>query len=243
MTRRQAALTRASAAPTVAVAAGEGLSAVVAGVVVGGAVSRVPELSKPMATPPTANPMIAGFPSGTSDRSAVGDGADGDRVGGRGIDPRESAGHLQVALLVELVILVLYLRAVVAPVVLLACSLLSVAAALGLTTLVFQIFLGDQGLTFYAPFAAAVLLLALGFGADGSLWSVEEPGLLRRWDLASSRQLAEVVLDDRSVLLADPGPDGVAHHLLVFGVLALDVEQVGLERRLHDFAPVRGSRP
>jgi putative drug exporter of the RND superfamily len=45
---------------------------------------------------------------------------------------------LQVALLVELVILVLYLRAVVAPVVLLACSLLSVAAALGIPLATFR---------------------------------------------------------------------------------------------------------
>jgi RND superfamily putative drug exporter len=94
---------------------------------------------------------------------------------------------LQVALLVELVILVLYLRAVVAPVVLLACSLLSVAAALGLTTLVFQIFLGDQGLTFYAPFAAAVLLIALG--SDYNVFAV---GSI--WHEAARRPLAEALI-------------------------------------------------
>ena len=71
---------------------------------------------------------------------------------------------LVAALIVELMILIFYLRALVAPVVLLACSALSVAAALGLTTLVFQGLLGRQGLTFYAPFAAAVLLIALGLG-------------------------------------------------------------------------------
>lgn len=70
------------------------------------------------------------------------------------------------ALLIELVLLCLYLRALVAPVVLLACSMLSVAAALGLTTLLFQDILGEQGLTFYAPFAATVLLIALGWGTD-----------------------------------------------------------------------------
>ncbi len=82
---------------------------------------------------------------------------------------------LLTALLVELLILVLYLRAVVAPVVLLACSALSVAAALGLTTLLFQQILGEQGLTFYAPFASAVLLIALGSDYNvfvvGSIWS------------------------------------------------------------------------
>src|SRR5262245_25372981 len=39
-------------------------------------------------------------------------------------------------------------------------------------------------------------LLAVGFAADGSLWSLEEPGLLRHWDLAGSRQLEERLLDE-----------------------------------------------
>jgi RND superfamily putative drug exporter len=81
---------------------------------------------------------------------------------------------LLVAMSVELVILALYLRALLAPVALLACSLLSVAAALGLTTLLFQDVLGEQGLTFYAPFASAVLLIALGSDYNvfsvGSIW-------------------------------------------------------------------------
>jgi len=53
------------------------------------------------------------------------------------------------ALLIELVILILYLRALVAPIVLLAASALSVAAALGLTTFVFKDLQSQQGLTFY----------------------------------------------------------------------------------------------
>jgi WD40 repeat protein len=39
------------------------------------------------------------------------------------------------------------------------------------------------------PFRADGDLLALAFTADGTLWSVEDPGLLRRWDMAGSRQL------------------------------------------------------
>ncbi len=39
------------------------------------------------------------------------------------------------------------------------------------------------------PFHTDGDLLALGFAADGSLWSVEEPGVLRRWDLDGRRQL------------------------------------------------------
>ena len=93
---------------------------------------------------------------------------------------------LVTALLVELLILILYLRALVAPVVLLACSALSVAAALGLTTLLFQGLLGQQGLTFYAPFAAAVLLIALG--SDYNVFAV---GPI--WQEAAHRPLAEAI--------------------------------------------------
>jgi RND superfamily putative drug exporter len=93
-----------------------------------------------------------------------------------------------VALVIELVILVLYLRALVAPVVLLAASALSVAAALGLTTFLFQDVLGQQGLTFYAPFAAAVLLIALG--ADYTVFSV---GSI--WEAASRKPLQEAIMD------------------------------------------------
>ena len=93
---------------------------------------------------------------------------------------------LITALLVELLILILYLRALVAPVVLLACSALSVAAALGLTTLLFQGILGQQGLTFYAPFAAAILLIALG--SDYNVFAV---GPI--WQEASRRPLAEAI--------------------------------------------------
>ena len=93
---------------------------------------------------------------------------------------------LVAALLVELLILVLYLRALIAPIVLLACSALSVAAALGLTTLLFQGLLGHQGLTFYAPFAAAVLLIALG--SDYNVFAV---GPI--WREAASRPLAEAL--------------------------------------------------
>jgi RND superfamily putative drug exporter len=91
------------------------------------------------------------------------------------------------ALLIELVILGLYLRAVVAPLALLACSALSVTAALGLTTLVFQDFLGQQGLTFYAPFASAILLIALG--SDYNVFSV---GSI--WAEAKRRPLAEALI-------------------------------------------------
>ena len=75
-----------------------------------------------------------------------------------------------VATALGFVLLVLFLRAVVAPLYLMAVNLLAVTAALGVTTFVFQSVVGTSGLTFYVPFAAAVLLVALG--ADYSIFGV-----------------------------------------------------------------------
>ena len=75
---------------------------------------------------------------------------------------------------IELLILIVYLRAFLAPLLLLACSGLGVAAALGLTVLVFQDVGGATGLTFYVVFATSVLLLALGSDYNvftvGAIW-------------------------------------------------------------------------
>jgi WD40 repeat protein len=46
------------------------------------------------------------------------------------------------------------------------------------------------------PFHTDGELLALRFAADGSLWSVEEPGLLRQWDLNTRQQLGWHELGD-----------------------------------------------
>lgn len=89
---------------------------------------------------------------------------------------------LFVAVAVQLAILLLYLRAVVAPIVLLLGSVLGVAATLGLTVVMFQHIRHDPGLTFYVPFATAVLLLSLG--ADYNVFSV---GTI--WDEARRRPL------------------------------------------------------
>ena len=93
---------------------------------------------------------------------------------------------LVAALLIELAILCLYLRALLTPVLLLACSALGVAAALGLAVLVFQDALGDPGLLFLVPFATAVLLLALG--SDYNVFAV---GAI--WDEAARRPLPEAI--------------------------------------------------
>ena len=67
-----------------------------------------------------------------------------------------------VALLANLILLMIFLRAVIAPLYLVASSVLGLAATLGLTTFFFQDLLGRDELTYYVPFAAAVLLVALG---------------------------------------------------------------------------------
>jgi RND superfamily putative drug exporter len=73
-------------------------------------------------------------------------------------------------LLVNLVLLMVFLRAIVAPVLLLGCSLLALAASLGCLELVFQGRLGHEGVAFYVPFAASVLLLSLG--SDYNIYGV-----------------------------------------------------------------------
>ena len=68
-------------------------------------------------------------------------------------------------------LLALLLRALVAPLYLLAASILGVAAALGLTVYVFQDLLGYGQLSLFVPFSAAILLLALG--SDYSVFVVD----------------------------------------------------------------------
>jgi RND superfamily putative drug exporter len=98
-------------------------------------------------------------------------------------DAKRVAGAV---LLVNLVLLVLFLRALVAPLYLLAASVLGLAAALGLTTAVFQGWLGHEDLTYYVPFAAAVLLLSLG-----SDYNVFLTG--RIWQEAQHRSIRDAV--------------------------------------------------
>jgi WD40 repeat protein len=52
------------------------------------------------------------------------------------------------------------------------------------------------------PFHTDGDLLALGFGPDASLWSVEEPGVLRHWDLTGRQQLDFHPLDEVATLWA-----------------------------------------
>ena len=91
-----------------------------------------------------------------------------------------------VVVLVNLVLLALFMRALVAPVYLVAASVLGLLASLGLTTVFFQDVLGEPDLTYYVPFAAAVLLVALG-----SDYNVFVAG--RIWDRARGMRLREAI--------------------------------------------------
>ncbi|HSL64769.1 MAG TPA: MMPL family transporter [Gaiellaceae bacterium] len=87
------------------------------------------------------------------------------------------------AFLVNLLLLALFLRALVAPLYLVFASALALAASIGLTTLLFQGFLGHDELTYHVPFAVAVLLLSLGSDYNvfvvGRIWSAAEERPLR----------------------------------------------------------------
>lgn len=94
---------------------------------------------------------------------------------------------LVAALLVNLVLLVVFLRALVAPLFMLASTALSAAATLGLTVLVFQRHLGHPGITFFVPMATVVLLIALG--SDYNLFAVGHV-----WEEARRRELKDAML-------------------------------------------------
>ena len=91
-----------------------------------------------------------------------------------------------VALIVVFLLLAILLRALLAPLVLVAASALGLVAALGATTYFFELVVGDQELTFFVPFAAAILLLALGSDYNVLL-------ARRIWDEARDHPFREAV--------------------------------------------------
>jgi RND superfamily putative drug exporter len=91
-----------------------------------------------------------------------------------------------VVLAVNLLLLMVYLRAVVAPFLLVAASALAVLAALGLTALAAGWLFDTDQLTYFIPFTAGVLLVSLG-----SDYNVYVAG--RVWQEAGRRPLPEAV--------------------------------------------------
>jgi RND superfamily putative drug exporter len=89
-------------------------------------------------------------------------------------------------LIVTLVLLVLFLSALIAPLYLLAASILALFATLGVTVWVFQHQLGADGLVYYVPFTVGVLLISLG--ADYNVFVVG-----RIWEEARRRPLRDAI--------------------------------------------------
>ncbi|MDQ4033022.1 MAG: MMPL family transporter [Actinomycetota bacterium] len=97
----------------------------------------------------------------------------GDTTIGLALADQARADLVRVAVavgLVNLLLLVLFLRALIAPLYLLVINVLAVGATLGLTAALFQCQLGQDGLIFFVPFTAAVLLVSLG--SDYTVFSV-----------------------------------------------------------------------
>jgi RND superfamily putative drug exporter len=91
------------------------------------------------------------------------------------------------ALLVNLFFLILFLRALIAPLYLLFASVLALGATYGITWMIVQA-MGWGEITYYIPFAAAVLLLSLG--SDYTIFVVG-----RIWEAARTRPVEEAVID------------------------------------------------
>jgi RND superfamily putative drug exporter len=92
-----------------------------------------------------------------------------------------------IAIAVIFLMLALLLRALVAPLYLVAASILGLLAALGLTTYLFQGVLGQSGLSIFVPLTIAVLLLSLG--CDYNIFLVG-----RIWHEARVRPLREAII-------------------------------------------------
>jgi RND superfamily putative drug exporter len=87
---------------------------------------------------------------------------------------------------VNLVLLALFLRSLVAPVLLVGSSALAIAATFGLTTYVLRSIFDTSDLTYFVPLAVGVLLLS--FGTDYNLFIVG-----RIWQEADSRTMGEAI--------------------------------------------------
>jgi RND superfamily putative drug exporter len=89
-------------------------------------------------------------------------------------------------MIATLVLLAIFLRALLAPLYLLAASVLAVLASLGLTALICRALFGSANLVYYVPFAAGVLLVALG--SDYNVFVVG-----RIWEEARLRSVPDAV--------------------------------------------------
>ena len=91
-----------------------------------------------------------------------------------------------VVIMMVTLLLIVFLRALLAPVYLLAASLLAVLATLGLTVVICDALFGSPDLVYFVPFAAGVLLVSLG--SDYNVFVVG-----RIWEEARSRPARDAV--------------------------------------------------
>jgi putative drug exporter of the RND superfamily len=87
---------------------------------------------------------------------------------------------------VNLVLLALFLRSLIAPLLLIASSAVAIAATFGLTTYVFRDLFHTSDLTYFVPLAIGVLLLS--FGTDYNLFVVG-----RIWQEAEGRTMRDAI--------------------------------------------------
>jgi RND superfamily putative drug exporter len=123
-----------------------------------------------------------------------------------------------VAFLVNFLLLAIFLRALVAPLYLVLASALALAASIGLTTLVFQGFLGYDELTYHVPFAVAVLLLSLG--SDYNVFVVG-----RIWQSAEELPLREAIATAAPRASRAIGVAGLALALSFAALALIDLRQ------------------
>jgi RND superfamily putative drug exporter len=96
-------------------------------------------------------------------------------------------GRVALAIIVvTLILLMLFLRSLLAPVYLLAASVLTVFATLGLAMLICRAVLGSASMVYFVPFAAGVLLVSLG--SDYNVFVVG-----RIWEEARRRPVPDAV--------------------------------------------------
>jgi putative drug exporter of the RND superfamily len=96
-------------------------------------------------------------------------------------------GRVAIAIMVvTLILLALFLRSLLAPVYLLAASILAVLATLGLAMLICRAVLGSASMVYFVPFAAGVLLISLG--SDYNVFVVG-----RIWEEARRRPVPDAV--------------------------------------------------
>lgn len=94
---------------------------------------------------------------------------------------------IPAVLVAVLLVLVVFLRGLVAPLYLVSAAALGPLAALGLATIFFQGVLGHGEITYYVPIAAGVLLVALG--SDYNIFLVG-----RIWDEAQRQPLQQAIV-------------------------------------------------